>query len=161
MISFICVGCGTNLEIGDKWAGKLGHCPHCGTDSPVPGNPRRTSKLTILIRFVALPLAVVAFWACFLGWAFFIGGAITVAFFVFFPWVVTNLGTFLFYPRYYRLWKAGGGDPWFDTLDSPLNTDPPYVRYQELYREKLRQESQQFEPASPDATNGINDPEVI
>jgi hypothetical protein len=74
------------------------------------------------------------------------------------------------------MWKKGGGDPFFDTLDSPLNTDPPSVRFQELYRAKQWQETavvnQQVGlpddfmtngPATPSANDipGIDDPNVV
>jgi hypothetical protein len=84
-----------------------------------------------------------------------------------FLWGGTNLLTFLSGPREYLLWKKGGGDPFFDSLDGPLNTDPPEVRYQELYREKARQEWEaSFGPLPipsppPDSTKGIDDPNVI
>ena len=32
------------------------------------------------------------------------------------------------------MWKAGGGDPFIDTLPSPINNDPDSVRYQELFQ---------------------------
>ena len=44
MIDFVCDGCHTQLQIGDDSAGKLGHCPHCGTNTRVPAYPRRTPK---------------------------------------------------------------------------------------------------------------------
>ena len=68
-----------------------------------------------------------------------------------------------------------GGDPFFDTLDSPLNNDPPSVRFQELYRAKQRHETvavnRQFglpddfmtgKSASPSASDipGINDQNI-
>ena len=167
MIHFICCGCGKALHIGDEQAGKLGGCPYCGVNTRVPGNPRRTSKLTILMRIVAIPLAVVAFWASFLGLPILIGGVIALAVMILFLWGVTNLVTFLMAPREYRIWKKGGGDPWFDSLDPPLNSDPPYVRYQEMFREKSRQEWEaNFGPLPipsppPDSMKSLDDPDII
>ena len=164
MIGFVCCGCGANLEIGDEWSGRLGRCPHCRATTRLPGNPRRTSKLTILARFFAYPVAMLSFWTFFLGWPIFLGGIVAVAIGLFGCWGFTNLVLFIWHPRETRLWWRGGGDPWFDTLDSPLNNDPPSVRFQEMYREKLRQECEQFGPAPtvvPDTTKGINDPNVI
>jgi hypothetical protein len=170
MISFVCDHCHAELQIGQEWAGKLGHCPHYGTDSRVPGYPKRTSKLTILARIAILPLLAAGSVAALLGWEVFLGGVIAVAGALFFCWAFTNIGTYLCSPRYYRMWKAGGGDPWFDTLDPPLNNDPPEVRYQEMYREKARQECEEVDrvfgippPArvAPDTTQSIDDPNVI
>lgn len=174
MINFICSACGAALHIGDEWAGKLGRCPHCGANTRLPGNPRRTSKLVILFRIGCIPLAIVVFWGMMLsiadaelGWKFILYGVVAFAVVMLFLWVVTNLFTFLTCPREYRLWKKGGGDPFFDTVSSPLNNDAPSVRYQELYREKARQECEQLgipiqaPPRPSDSTKGIDDPNVI
>jgi hypothetical protein len=67
MIFFSCSGCGRNLQIADKKAGLLAGCPFCGTNTRVPGTPKRTSKLAILTRISAFPLAVVGFWASLLS----------------------------------------------------------------------------------------------
>jgi len=157
MIQFVCDGCGQQLKIGDEWSGKLGHCPYCGTNSRVPGYPRRTPKWKILARLLAAPFivglgyfllfSIVDVWA---GVYFLMGGMIWCVVMLGFCWVVTNVGTFLSCPREYRLWKKGGGDPWFDTLDPPFNNDPPSVRYFELYREKERMENEAiFGPPPP------------
>jgi hypothetical protein len=141
MVPFVCSGCGAQLQIDDKWAGGLGHCPHCGTDSRVPAHPKRTSKLTILARMTAIPLAGVTFYSLFMGWCFFIGGVVTLAAALFFLWAFTNAWSYVTGPReYYRLWKKGGGDPFFDTLPPMFNPDPESTRYQELYRLKQQQE---------------------
>jgi hypothetical protein len=174
MINFVCCGCGAALQIGDQWTGKLGGCPHCGTNTRVPGYPKRTSKLTILARIGCLPFAVVLFWALMFstvdvdaGLDLVLGGVIAFAVIILFLWGFTNLFTFLMAPREYRIWKRGGGDPWFDSLDPPLNTDPPEVRYQELFREKARLEWEaNFGPLPtpsppPDSTKSIDDPNVI
>ena len=172
MIDFVCDGCHTQLQIGDDWAGKLGHCPHCGTNTRVPGYPRRTAKRTMIFRMAIIPFLVVAFWGLMfciadpgLAFSFVLGGVIAVLLGIGFCWTVTNIGTFLSHPRYYRLWKKGGGDPFFDTLDPPFNNDPPSTRYQELYREKARQECEDvlgiYPPAPPDPTKGIDDPNII
>ena len=42
MIDFVCDGCHAALQIADKSAGLLGRCPYCGTNTRVPGNPKRT-----------------------------------------------------------------------------------------------------------------------
>ena len=171
MIGFVCCDCGAELQIDDEWSGKLGRCPHCRATTRLPGSVKRTSKRVILARFLAWPVVVLSFWTVFLGWPIFLGGMIAVGLGLFFCWAFTNIGTFLCSPHYYRLWKAGGGDPWFDTLDSPLNSDPLSVRFQELYREKARQECEQVDrqfgvgpaptPSLPDATFGIDDPHII
>jgi len=125
----------------------------------------------ILARIAILPLLVAGSVAALLGWEVFLGGVIAVAIGLFFLWAFTNIGTYLCSPRYYRMWRAGGGDPWFDTLDPPLNNDDASTRYQEMFREKARQECEQVDrqfgltppssPAAPDATKGIDDPDVI
>lgn len=175
MINFNCSGCGANLNIGDEWAGKLGQCPHCGVNSRVPGYPKRTPRTVIISRFAAIPLIAAGGVALLLGWPVFLGGLIGISFFIFFAWAFTNVVTWVWCKadgssRYLRLWKAGGGDPFFDTLDSPLNNDPPSVRFQELYREKLRQECEGVNGPSGSSpgcrTNncqlpGINDPNII
>lgn len=76
---------------------------------------------------------------------FLIGGVGAIVVILFFLWAGTNLGTMLICPREYKIWKKGGGDPFFDTLDPPLNNDPDSVRYQELYREKARLECEQVD----------------
>ena len=73
-------------------------------------------------------------WPAFYAFIFGVGGPL------FFMWAFVNIGMYLTSPRETRLWRKGGGDPWFDTLDPPFNSDPPEVRYQELFREKERQE---------------------
>ena len=174
MIYFTCCGCGAALQIGDDSAGNLGICPHCGTNTRLPGYQRRTPKLTILARIGCLPFAVVLFWALMFctvdvdaGLDIVMGGVIAFSVIILFLWGFTNLFTFLSGPREYLLWKKGGGDPWFDTLDPPLNNDPPYVRYQELYREKARQEWEAnfgplpTPPLPPDSIKSIDDPNVI
>jgi hypothetical protein len=129
---------------------------------------------------VAYPVAAVAFWSMFLGWPVFLGGAIALVLALGFWWAMTNIGTYLCSPRYYKLWKSGGGDPFFDTVDWPFNSDPNEVRFQELFREQARQETvavnRQFglppdfmtgngpvpPPASvPDATFGLDDPHLL
>ena len=172
MIDFVCDGCHTQLQIGDNWAGKLGHCPHCGTNTRVPGGPKRTPKRKMIFRMAIIPFLVVAFWGLMfciadpeMGFCFMVGGAAAVLGGIGFCWAFTNIGTFLSHPRYYRLWKKGGGDPFFDTLDPPFNNDPPSTRYQELYREKARQECEEmfgiYSPTPPDPTRGIDDPNII
>ena len=176
MINFICCGCGAKLHIGDQWSGKLGRCPHCKTDTRLPGYPKRTSKLVILFRIGCIPFAILIFWALMfsivdtdISWHLMKGGVIAFAVIILFLWGFTNLFTFLSGPREYWLWKKGGGDPFFDTLDSPLNNDPPETRFQELYREKSKQEWEaNFGPlpmpkSTPptDSTKSIDDPDVI
>jgi len=135
-----------------------------------PGESKRTSKLTIIFRMVLIPFAVVGFWGAMfciadvgLGFSFILGGVGAVLLSIAFLWGVTNLGTFLSHPREYRLWKKGGGDPFFSTLDPPFNNDPDSVRYQELYQERVRQELEELfpPPAAPDLTRGIDDPNVL
>jgi hypothetical protein len=100
---------------------------------------------------------------------FILGAVIAFVVIMLFLWGFTNLFTFLSGPREYLLWKKGGGDPFFDSLDPPLNTDPPEVRFQEMFREKSRQEweasfgSLPMPKSTPpsDSTKGIDDPNVI
>jgi hypothetical protein len=135
-----------------------------------PGESKRTPKWKIIFRLILIPFAVVAFWGAMfciadvgLGFSFVLGGAGAVLLSIAFLWAFTNIGTFLSCPKDYRLWKSGGGDPWFDTLDPPFNNDSDATRYQELYREKARQEWEEVfpPPTPPDPTKGIDDPNVI
>ena len=56
MINSTCDGCHRTLRIGNEFAGQLGHCPYCRTNSRVPGYPKRTSKLVIIARISIYPL---------------------------------------------------------------------------------------------------------
>ena len=166
MIDFTCNGCGSALKIGEEWAGKLGHCPHCGTDTPV--SPRRTSKLTIIARMGCFPLVATLSWGIVFSlaswemcWAVIKGGVIAIFGIIFILWLIVNIGTFLYSPRDYLLWKRGGGDPFFDTLHWPFNTDDDAVRYRELYIEKERMDLGIQPKAPPDSTKGINDPKFV
>ena len=170
MIDFTCDGCGAALKIGDEWAGKLGHCPHCGTDTPV--SPRRTSKLTIIARMGCFPFMATLSWAIVFGclggswtfWPIMEGGLSAIFGIIFILWLIVNLGTFLYDPKNYLVWKRGGGDPFFDTLHWPFNTDPPEVRYRELYLERERMElgiQPEAPPVPPDSTRAIDDPNFV
>ena len=117
MIFFKCVGCGAALQVGNEWAGKPANCPYCQAISPVPypqlqpaSYPKRTSKLKILARFCAYPLAVTAFWAFFLGTPVIIGGLAAIAGIVLYLWDGTNLLMWISSPGSMKLWKSGGGD---------------------------------------------------
>jgi hypothetical protein len=132
-----------------------------------PGGLKRTPKLTIIARMVIIPFVIVGFWglmlsiaAPVLGLCLVLGGVGAVLVGLGFCWGFTNVCTFLYSPRCYRLWKRNGGDPFYDTLDEPFNTDPPSVRYQELFREAARQQADP-PPTPPDSTRGIDDPNVI
>ena len=144
MITFSCVGCGANLHIGDEWAGKQGRCPHCQTLTwlPAPVSSGRTSKLGVLFRFLFIPIIVMASYCVFLPdwWEGFLYATIFLIVVVFLMWAFVNLYVFIGCPREYRMWKAGGGDPFIDTLPEPFNNDPAEVRYQEMFREQARQE---------------------
>jgi hypothetical protein len=140
--------------------------------------PRRTSKLKILWRLSIVPIGITLFWAYILSlggngevvrWTL-IGGLGTTATIFFFLWGFVNLMTLLTMPRVWWLLRRGGGDPWFASLPEPFNTDPPEVRWQELFEEKLRQENawlqQPLVPLPPqndpeDSTKGIDDPKFI
>jgi hypothetical protein len=131
---------------------------------------RRTSKLTIVFRIAIVPFLVTAFWGLMfcladleLGFYFVLGGVGAIVFAITFLWAFTNVCTFFSCPRYYRIWKKGGGDPFFDSIDSPLNNDPDSVRYFELYQERARQEFEQLfpPPAAPDFTKSIDDENII
>ncbi len=154
MINYSCPGCGAALHIGDEWAGRQVRCPHCQNvtwlsmagrpgayQSPVMA-PRRSSKLRVLFRFLIIPAWVLASYAAFLGWEIFVYGMIGLGVIVFLLWAFVNFFTFIGCPREYRLWKAGGGDPFIDTLPEPFNNDPAEVRYQEMFREQARQEDE-------------------
>ena len=140
MITFICDGCRSQLQISNESAGKLGCCPYCHVNTRVPGNPKRTSKLTILARIGCLPFAVVLFWAgmflyrrCRCGprpgtrrrnciccyHTFFMGG------YEFFY--------ISFWTKRIPFMEKGRGRSIFDTLDPPLNTDPPEVRFKNYF----------------------------
>lgn len=157
MIHFVCVGCHKELQIGDEWAGKLGHCPYCGINSPVPGNspvpdyPKRTPRSLIIARFIAWPVAVLTFWVVMFNltgiggwtWAFLAGGLGALAGILFLCWAGTNIIMWIWCPREMKIWKAGNGDPFFDTLPPPFNNDADSTRYQELYRERARMEEEE------------------
>jgi hypothetical protein len=131
---------------------------------------RRTSKRTIIFRIAIIPFLVVAFWGLMfatadleLGFYFVLGGVGAIVGAIGFLWLFTNICTFLSFPTYYKIWKSGGGDPFFDSVDGPFNTDPDSVRYQELYREKARLELENLfpPPPSPDFTKSIDDEDII
>jgi len=133
----------------------------------VPGSLKRTPKLTIVFRMVIIPFAVVGFWglmlsiaAPVLGFFLVLGGVGAVLVGLGFCWGLTNILTCLSHPREYRIWKRNGGDPFFDTVDEPFNTDPSSVRYQELFKEAARQQADP-PPAAPDPTRGIDDENII
>lgn len=171
MINFNCGGCGCLLQISDEFSGQLGGCPHCGTNSRVPGNPRRTAKTTIVFRLIILPVlffSAFGLLACVTGQVHFgliiigstiVGGLGTV----FFLWAVMNIIAFLINPKYYFMWKNGGGDPFFDTTGPIINNDPDSTRYQEFYRETLRQEQGGYSapPAPGPGPSGINNPNIM
>lgn len=180
MINVTCGNCGASLNIGDELAGKAVRCPYCQATLRLPS--KRTPKRIIIARFFAWPVICLSIPALLLGWPIFLGGIIAVSLFILFAWAFTNIGGAIWCKmngtsHYLRLWKQGGGDPFFDTLDSPLNNDPPSVRFQELYREKMRQETvvvnRQFNlpddfmtgkrSASPPANDipGINDQNIV
>jgi hypothetical protein len=136
-------------------------------------NSKRTSKLTIIARMAIIPFLVTAFWGLMLsiadtslGFYLVLGGLVALVLGIGFLWAFTNFFTFLLCPKEYRIWKAGGGDPFFDSLDSPINNDPPSVKLQELYREKARQDWEAnfgplptpSPPQSADFTITLDDP---
>ena len=136
----------------------------------VPGGLKRTPKWKITARMAIIPFLVVGFWGLMLSIAdpglaisFVLGGVGAVLLAIGWCWGFTNFFTFLCHPREYRLWKSGGGDPFFDTLDGPFNSDSDATRYQELYREKARQQAEELfpPPAAPDFTQSIDDENII
>ncbi len=167
MIKFKCSRCHKPLYIRDGMVGNLAACPYCDAESVVPNTQMRTSKLTIIGRMVAIPMLYVGAVGTLLGTPVIIGGAIGLALMLGFWWGVTNLAAFFISPTYYRLWRKGGGDPWFDTLPELLNTDPPEVRYQEMFREKARLECEELgipiqpPPLPPDSMKSLDDPDII
>ena len=166
------------MNIDSQLIGNAVRCPYCSGTIHLM---KRTPKTAIIARFMTWPTLVVSFWALFLGWPLFLGGIIAAAGGLFFCWAFTNIGGAIWCrlngtSHYLKMWKQGGGDPFFDTLDSPLNSDDPEVRFQELYRAKQRQETvavnrqfglpddfmtgKQTTPPS-DPIPGINDPNCL
>lgn len=132
-----------------------------------PGSLKRTSKLKIIARIGCFPMLIAVSWGIMFSlasweacWIIIEAGVITTAGIILFLWTIVNLGTFLYSPKDYFLWKRGGGDPFFDTLHWPFNSDDDSVRYQELYREKARMENPPS-PVKPDSTRSINDPDIM
>jgi hypothetical protein len=143
MINVICGGCGTSMNIDSQLIGHVVRCPHCsGTIQLL----KRTPKTAIIARFLTWPVICLAIPTALLGWPIFLGGIIAAGLFILFAWAFTNIDGAIWCKlngtsHYLKMWKQGGGDPFFDTLDSPLNNDDPEVRFQELYRAKQRQET--------------------
>ena len=160
MITFSCVGCGANLHIGDEWAGKQGRCPHCQTLTwlPAPVSSGRTSKLGVLFRFLFIPIIVMASYCVFLPdwWEGFLYATIFLIVVVFLMWAFVNLYVFIGCPREYRMWKAGGGDPFIDTLPEPFNNDPAEVRYRGGAGSKLARRTHSCWTIFPAAVCGIS-----
>ena len=140
------------------------------------GFPRRTSKLEILWRISIVPLMVVAFWTFMLSlggngeivrWTL-IGGLGTLAGLLGFLWGFVNFDDGPDNAEGVVVNQKGRGRPLVYSLPSPFNDDPAEVRYQELFREKLRQENERLlQPLVPqrndpnDATRSIDDPDII
>ena len=150
MINYSCQHCGAALHIGDEWGGRQARCPTChyvvwvgNTYQPEPA-PKRTSKLKVLFRFLIIPVIVMASYCVFLPdwWEGFLYASIFLIIVVLLMWAFVNFYVYIGDPHSYRVWKAGGGDPFIDTLPSPINPDPDSVRYQELFQEKARQEDE-------------------
>ena len=121
----------------------------------------------ILFRLTCIPLAVLGFLGGLLSFlgapcdfvlSWIIGGLIALVFCIGFMWAITNLFTFLYCPRYYWLWRRGGGDPYFDSMPEPFNMDDDLVRYQELYAERARQQAEMFNPPPPAPPDPPDDP---
>ncbi len=107
----------------------------------------RTPKKVIWLRMMWLPIikwifimfvmsigGFSAFLPAFFGGLTAIGG-VTIAL-----WGGVNFLFWLFRPEEYRIWKAGGGDPFFDSTSSLFNSDPPEIRYQEFYQEQAKRD---------------------
>lgn len=164
MIYFNCGSCGASLRISsDVVQPGYGTCPKCGfqttinpsDNQPGPCEPQRTTKSTILFRIMIVPMIVMGFFTLITGVpAVFIGGVGFPLLLLLIWWAGVNLFSRCSNPEVYRAWKAGGGDPFFDTMMPPFNTDPDSVRYKELYELNLRQElgvgPPQAPPTSPD-----------
>ena len=150
MIDFVCDGCHTQLKIDDDSAGKLGRCPHCGTNTRVPAYPRRTPKWKMTFRMAIVPFLVVAFWGLMfciadpgLGFCFFVGGAAAIL--GRYRVLLGVHGTSSRSCRTRGITDSGKRVAAIPSLipwtDRSIPTQTP-TRYQELYREKTRQESE-------------------
>jgi hypothetical protein len=58
MIEFVCDGCGKKLSVSDEFAGGLGRCPFCKTESRIPVAPKPKSKLAMLAAIAMSVLTV-------------------------------------------------------------------------------------------------------
>lgn len=100
----------------------------------------RTSKLIISIRATVIAFVIYLgmswAWNSITGKDYWttsemaISAVLTVLIYGGFAWLVTTFGMFLLYGRdpEYRRWKQQGGDPYFDSLPSPLNPDSKVTR---------------------------------
>ena len=94
----------------------------------------RTSRIVMVARLGLITWMIVSLFFLFIGivpgigiFAVVIG---TITLFMFFASVVVRIGGWLLYgdDPDYREWLANGGDPYFDVLPAPINTDPWIVR---------------------------------
>lgn len=100
----------------------------------------RTNRFVIYIRasvfifLIYLPISWVFnsilnanYWK---WWEMALSALLSVAVFGGFAWIVTNIGVFLIYGRtsYYKAYRNGGGDPFFDILPWFINPDSKIVR---------------------------------
>lgn len=100
----------------------------------------RTGKFTIFIRATVIVFVIYMmmasawnsmtntfFWK---PWEIALSAVLTVFTFGGFAWAITNFGMALLYGRSseYHQWKQTGGDPYFDSLPWPINSDSRQVR---------------------------------
>ncbi len=169
-LHYNCGHCGTLLRTVDSRVGTRTTCPACRGLNIVPDPAtmplRRTPKWLILARLWIIPFGVAGFWGLMLSiadkeaaWTVFLAGVIGTMVITFVWWGFVNIATYFYNPATYEIWKKNGGDPWFDTLPPVLNNDPEEVRYQELYRESVRQELENMNmELGLDGSFGLNPP---
>ena len=117
---------------------------------------------------VIIPFAIVAFWglmlsiaAPVLGLCLVLGGVGAVLVGLTFCWGFTNVCTFLYSPRYYRLWKKGMGEIHFLILYLDLST---MILTQSAIKSCLKEAARQQAdppPTPPDPTRGIDDLNIL
>jgi hypothetical protein len=100
----------------------------------------RTPRFVIFLRACVLVFVIFMLLAWLWNWAtgtrfwtpleMAVSAVLTVLFFGGFAWLVTNIGMALLYRNdpEYRAYRRSGGDPYFDSLPSPINPDSDLTR---------------------------------